>query len=164
MKTMEWYRLNNGKVNEPINEYLEKLFDEEIEKGNKFKVCVGTDSQQYGRTWKFATVILLIIEGKDGIGKGGKIIYSKYKTQDNMSINQRMVAEVAKSVEVAYEIQPLVDLYDFKLEIHADINPDPKWKSNKALSEAVGYILGMGYDFKIKPDAWASSKAADKLC
>jgi len=81
-----------------------------------------------------------------------------------MEINERMVREVAKSVEVAYEIFDLVDLYDFNLEIHADINPDPKWKSNKALSEAVGYILGMGYDFKIKPDAWASSQAADKLC
>jgi len=161
---MEWFRLNKGKINVPIHEYLEELFDEQVKEGNKFKVCVGTDSQQYGKMWKFATVILLVIEGKDGIGKGAKIIYSNFKTQDIMSINQRMVREVSKSVEVAYDIFHLVDLYDFKLEIHADINPDPKWKSNKALSEAVGYILGMGYDFKVKPDASAASTAADKLC
>jgi len=159
-----WQRLNEGPIKVPILEYLEKIFEEQTDLGNKIKVCVGTDSQQHGKTWKFATVILLIVEDSAGVGKGGKIIYSQYKTKDKMEINERMVREVAKSVEVAYEIFDLVDLYDFNLEIHADINPDPKWKSNKALSEAVGYILGMGYDFKIKPDAWASSKAADKLC
>jgi predicted RNase H-related nuclease YkuK (DUF458 family) len=33
----------------------------------------------------------------------------------------------------------------------------PKWESNKALQQAIGYILGMGYQFKIKPDAYAAS-------
>jgi len=75
-----------------------------------------------------------------------------------------MMKEVSKTIEVACEISPLLDLYDIKLEIHADINPDVKFDSNKALSEAVGYMLGMGYDFKVKPDAWAASKGADKLC
>jgi len=75
-----------------------------------------------------------------------------------------MVFEVGKSVEVAYELAPLLDLYDIPLEIHADINPDPNHESNKALQQAVGYILGMGYEFKVKPDAWAASSAADKKC
>ena len=79
-------------------------------------------------------------------------------------VNERMVYEVGKSVEVAYEIAPLLDLYDIKMEIHADINPDPKHESNTALQQAVGYILGMGYEFKVKPDAWAASNAADKKC
>ena len=161
---MEWNRLNKGSIKEPIIDYLEKMFDDQLESGDTYKVCVGTDSQQYGKTWKFATVILLINTGKDGVGKGARVIYSKYKTQDIMSINQRMVREVSNSVNVAYEIQPLVDLYEYKMEIHADINPDPKWKSNKAVSEAVGLILGMGYDFKIKPSSWAATSAADRLC
>jgi hypothetical protein len=75
-----------------------------------------------------------------------------------------MVFEVGKSIEVSYEIAPLLDLYEIKLEVHADINPDPKHESNKALQQAVGYILGMGYDFKVKPEAYASSHVADKLC
>jgi predicted RNase H-related nuclease YkuK (DUF458 family) len=49
------------------------------------------------------------------------------------------------------------------VEIHADINPNPKHDSNKALQQAVGYILGMGYDFKIKPEA-PSSNCADRFC
>jgi hypothetical protein len=56
-----------------------------------------------------------------------------------------------------------LDLYEVKLEIHADINPNPMFESNKALQQSVGYILGMGYNFKIKPDAIASSSCADKI-
>jgi predicted RNase H-related nuclease YkuK (DUF458 family) len=161
---MEWSRLSKGKIKEPLIEYLEKLFDEVLEEDGVYRVAVGTDSQKHGATWKFATVILLMKESSDGVSHGAKVIYSKYNDTSIMTINERMVKEVAKSIEVATEIVDLVDLYDFKMEIHADINPDPRWKSNKALSEAAGYILGMGYDFKIKPEAWASSKAADKLC
>jgi predicted RNase H-related nuclease YkuK (DUF458 family) len=164
LNEMNWSRLSKGPIKEPLMDYLERIFEEEMENDRKIRVAVGTDSQKHGGVWKFATVILLMMESDEGVSHGAKVIYSKYSTRDIISINERMVREVAKSVEVAYEIYDLVDLYDFPLEIHADINPDPKWKSNKALSEAVGLILGMGYDFKIKPDAWASSKAADKLC
>jgi predicted RNase H-related nuclease YkuK (DUF458 family) len=57
-----------------------------------------------------------------------------------------------------------LDLYEIPLEIHADINPSTKYESNKALTEAVGYILGMGYNFKIKPESWAASTGADNFC
>ena len=50
-----------------------------------------------------------------------------------------------------------------ELEVHADINTDPHFKSNVALKEAMGYILGMGFVFKAKPDAFASSSCADKV-
>ena len=53
--------------------------------------------------------------------------------------------------------------YDVEMEIHADINTDPYFASNKALKEAMGYILGMGFVFKAKPDAFASSSCADKV-
>jgi predicted RNase H-related nuclease YkuK (DUF458 family) len=86
------------------------------------------------------------------------------KNRDKELVNERMVFEVGKSIEVATQIAELLDLYGIKMEIHADINPDPKHESNKALQSAVGYILGMGYDFKIKPEAWAASTGADNLC
>jgi len=182
---MNWKRVNNGPINEPILEYLERLFDEEIDKGYKIKVAIGTDSQKSGKGYKFATVILVMTEESMGIEKGGAelvsgrgamIIASTWweemkastrlkKHREIEVLNQRMLLEVSKSIEVAYEIQPLLELYGIKLEIHADINPDiDRGLSAGALNEAVGYILGMGYDFKIKPDAWAASNAADSLC
>jgi predicted RNase H-related nuclease YkuK (DUF458 family) len=182
---MNWKRANGGSVNEPIIEYLEKLFDEEIATNKRLKVAVGTDSQKSGNGYKFATVILIMTEeslgfDKDGTeiikGRGGIVIYTTFweemkagtkakRHREIEVLNQRMILEVSKSIEVAYEISPLLDLYGIKLEIHADINPDPsKGLSNCALNEAVGYILGMGYDFKVKPDAHAASNAADALC
>jgi predicted RNase H-related nuclease YkuK (DUF458 family) len=172
---MKWTR-NNETINEPIVDYLEKLIEAELEKGYILKVSVGTDSQKAGGkgNYKFATVILITtsedLGGGTIVGRGGMIIsatyYNQFKTikGDKELVNERMVFEVGKSVEVAYEIAPLLDLYEIQLEIHADINPDPLHDSNKALQSAVGYILGMGYSFKVKPDAFAASSGADKFC
>ena len=170
---MKWKR-NGVVINESIVDYLEKLLDEELAKGYKLKVSIGTDSQKGGGpgSYKFATVILISTSEELGggviQGRGGMIIaatyYHAFKRRSKELVNERMVFEVGKSIEVASEIAPLLDLYEIPLEIHADINPDPKWESNKALQTAVGYILGMGYSFKIKPEAWAASNGADKLC
>lgn len=169
---MKWKR-NNIIIEEPILDYLTKLFDEEFEKGYHLKVSIGTDSKKSNDGfYRFATVILITTFENLGknvtVGRGGIIIsstfYNQFKTKNKQLVNERMVFEVSKSVEVAYEIAPLLDLYEIPLEVHADINPDPSYESNKALQQAVGYILGMGYDFKIKPDAWASSSCADKFC
>ena len=161
---MKWKRATQGFIDEPILEYLEKLFDEQIEKGHKLRVAVGTDSQVTTIGYNFATVILVITEGS-----GGMIIGATYHDpllpKGKKGINQRMIKEVSKSIEVAYEISELLDLYEIPLEIHADNNPNiARGASNVALSEAAGYILGMGYEFKIKPDAWAASSCADSLC
>ena len=86
-----------------------------------------------------------------------------FKMEKKMGIRERMITEVAHSVEVAYSLCDLLDQYDVGLEVHADINTDPHFKSNTALREAMGYILGMGFVFKAKPDAFASSTCADKV-
>ncbi len=169
-KDVKWNRMGKGPINTDLISYLEKIFDEELENGRDFKVCVGTDSQRRGKGYRFATVIVIATyeDLGDGVtvGRGCKVICKNYikntynKTKEG--VKERMLFEVSKSIEVAYEISPLLDLYDIPLEVHADINPDIKWESSKAINEAVGYIRGMGYDFKVKPDAWAASKSADK--
>ena len=83
--------------------------------------------------------------------------------QGHMGIKERMITEVSKSVTTAYALCNILDKYGVELEVHADINTDPTFKSNVALREAMGYIMGMGYTFKAKPDAFASSSCADKV-
>ena len=78
------------------------------------------------------------------------------------SIKERMLVEVAKSIEVAYDLCSLFTEYNIEMEVHADINTSPQFKSNEALKEAMGYILGMGFAFKAKPEAFASSCCANK--
>ena len=156
---MKWRRLHEGIINEPIVEYLEKLIEKGIADGKTLRVCVGTDSQRHGSGYKYATAIVLVTEGAGGI-----IILSSEFIKGKITVNERMLKEVEKSIGVAYEIYSLLDLYDIKLEIHADINTNPMHESNKALKMAVGYIQGMGYEFKVKPDAFASSNCCDRFC
>ena len=80
-----------------------------------------------------------------------------------IKIKERMITEVAKSIEIAYQLCDLLEKYQLGLEVHADINTDPNFKSNTALKEAMGYFLSMGFIFKAKPDAFASSYCADKV-
>jgi hypothetical protein len=53
--------------------------------------------------------------------------------------------------------------FNVDMEIHADINTNPNFKSNDALKDAMGYIMGMGFAFKAKPVAFASSQCADRM-
>jgi predicted RNase H-related nuclease YkuK (DUF458 family) len=117
-----------------------------------------TDSQVKSRETEFATVIVFIRKGKGGF----MYIHNETSTQ-KMSVKQRMLLEVAKSIEVAYALCKLFTLYNVDMEVHADINTNPNFKSNDALKEAMGYILGMGFAFKAKPHAFASSNCANKV-
>ncbi len=152
-----WRKLSGEYLVLPIFEAVEETLMREVEQ-NRIKVCIGTDSQVKGEIVEFATAIVFLREGK-----GGFIYLSTYKTEQQFSIKERMIKEVADSIEVAYELCPLFDKYHVELEVHADINSDPQFKSNVAFREAMGYILGMGYTFRAKPDAFASTYCANKV-
>lgn len=166
---MNWRRAGK-KIQVPLNEYLEEIIKTEKGPNDIWRISVGTDSQRDGRKYKFATVILISVKEDLGNGvlkgKGGKMIDATYHLpvhgKNKEGVNERMLIEVGKSIEIAFEISPVLETHGIKMEIHADINADPRWESNKALSHAVGYILGMGYEFKIKPDAWAASYGGDR--
>lgn len=154
----EWRRLNGQRIELPIKQAVERTIVEEMALGNRLKVCIGTDSQVRGEDIHFATVIVFLRERK-----GGFMFIHHDLSKKTMSLRERMITEVGKSVDVAYALCDLLDKYDVALEVHADINTDPYFQSNVALKEAMGYILGMGFIFKAKPDAFASSNCADKV-
>ena len=155
---MAWRRLNGEQIQDDILDAVEHTVKSEINAGYNLKVCIGTDSQVRGTVIEFATVIVFLREKK-----GGFMFIHNEKLEREMSLRERMISEVSKSVDIAYKLCDLLDRYDIGLEVHADINTEPHFKSNEALREAMGYILGMGFVFKAKPDAFASSSCADKV-
>jgi len=155
---MTWKKFSGEIIESPILEEIENAIIRETDNGYKLKVCIGTDSQVKGSFTDFATVIVLLREHH-----GGFMYIHQEKTTQKMTIKERMLVEVQKSIESAYSICDLLDLYDVDLEVHADISTNPMFKSNKALNEAMGYILSMGFIFKAKPEAFASSTCADKM-
>lgn len=155
---MHWRKFNGDRIELPIIDAVEQAIKREIEKGFRLKVCIGTDSQVKGQETEYATVIVFLREGH-----GGFMFIHNEKTRQQFSIKERMLMEVAKSIEIAYELCNLFTKYDVDMEVHADINTNPNFKSNVALKEAMGYILGMGFAFKAKPEAFASSSCANKM-
>lgn len=155
---MLWRKFNGDPIDIPIKNAVEQAIIRETDAGHKLKVCIGTDSQVRNRETEFATVIVFLREGQ-----GGFMFIHNEKVELLYQIKERMLLEVAKSIEIAYELCDLFTLYDVDMEVHADINTNPQFKSNEALREAMGYILGMGFAFKAKPEAFASSSCANKI-
>lgn len=155
---MSWRRFNGERIEEDILNAVRSTVEKEIASGFRLKVCIGTDSMVRGSVIEYATVIVFLREKK-----GGFMFIHNEKSEKQVSLRERMITEVWKSVDVAYKLCDLLDEYEIGLEVHADINTDPHFKSNEALREAMGYILGMGFVFKAKPDAFASSYCADKV-
>lgn len=155
---MLWRKFNGDTIVLPIKEAVTQAIKRETSEGYKLKVCIGTDSQVKGKETEFATVIVFLREGQ-----GGFMFIHNEKSLISYSIKERMLVEVAKSIEIAYDLCNIFTQYDVEMEVHADINTNPHFKSNEALKEAMGYILGMGFAFKAKPEAFASSSCANKV-
>lgn len=155
---MLWRKFNGDTLELPIKTVVEMAIKKEVNDGFKLKVCIGTDSQVKSHDTEFATVIVFLREGR-----GGFMFIHNERSQIKYSIKERMLVEVAKSIEIAYELCDLFTRYDVDMEVHADINTNPQFKSNEALREAMGYILGMGFAFKAKPEAFASTSCANKM-
>ncbi|MBK1438627.1 hypothetical protein JHJ32_01380 [Parapedobacter sp. ISTM3] len=155
---MTWKKFSGEPIRQPILDEVSTTIAREYLLGNKLKVCIGTDSQVKGAITEFATVIVFVREKK-----GGFMYIHQDRTTQKMSIKERMLAEVQRSIETAYALCDLLDRYDVDLEVHADINTNPMFKSNQALHDAMGYILSMGFVFKAKPEAFASSACANKV-
>ena len=154
----QWRRFSGQAIHRPIAVEVNETLQREVKAGHTLRVCIGTDSQVKGTVTEFATVIVFIREGK-----GGFMYICSEKSLSKMSIKQRMLTEVSKSIDIAYPLCKIFARYGVAMEVHADINTNPNFKSNTALKDAMGYILGMGFVFRAKPDAFASSCCANKM-
>ena len=156
---MNWKTFSGMPISANIIEIVEKAIIEESSKGYKVRICVGTDSQVKTQTINFASVIAVVRE------KHGGFMYINRSSirRNGIQIKERLIMEVGKSVDIAYQINEVLHKHNIPLEVHADISQDEDCLSHVALKEALGYIKGMGFEFKVKPDAFASSSCADRL-
>jgi predicted RNase H-related nuclease YkuK (DUF458 family) len=155
---MSWMKLSGATISTNLRDAVEQAILDELNAGYKLKVCIGTDSQVHGQLIEFASVIVFIREKQ-----GGFMFVKKEKYVGKLGIKERMIHEVTMSIDTAYQLADLFSKYKVNLEVHADINQSPKHKSHQAFQEAMGYITGMGYTFKAKPHAFASTSCANKV-
>jgi len=154
----QWRKLSGQKIKDTISNEVKQAIANEMAMGNHIQVCVGTDSQVKASCIEFATVIVFVRKGN-----GAFMFINKETITQKMNIKERMMQEVSRSIEVAYQISPVLEAYNMNVEVHADINASEAFKSNVALKDAAGYVSGMGFMFKAKPQAFASSSCANKI-
>jgi predicted RNase H-related nuclease YkuK (DUF458 family) len=128
------------------------------------KIYLGCDSVRYfknGNAYgRFATVAIVHKDGNKGCKIFSNVSYEPDYDLKKDRPKMRMLNEVRKVCELYTQLAPFIDEYD--IEIHLDINMDPKHGSNCAASEAAGYVLGVtGIEPKLKPESWAASFGAD---
>lgn len=125
-------------------------------------VYVGTDSIRFKKKgqWhaKYSTVIIVHMDSKHGC----KVFHESVDMPDYGNLKQRLLTEVQLAVTAATEILDV--LGDRHMEVHLDINPNPKHKSSVAVKEALGWVKGsLGLDAVIKPNGFAATHAADHV-
>jgi hypothetical protein len=153
-----WRKIDGTKI-----ENLADYISEYLKRDGDFQLFIGTDSQRIRKrnVVLYAKVICIY-----NVGKGAHVIYSKTKRSDVRDISTRLWWEIEYSMEIANYLRENSEkvLLDEKLtSIHVDISPKLENKSNSIFQAAVGYIKGMGFICKTKPDAIAASYAADLI-
>ena len=134
---------------EYIKEYVSTREDVEI--------LIGSDSQCYGnRKTVYGVVIALYTKGR-----GAHVICKCETMPMEYNTSVRLMNEVWKSIEVAEYLKE--NGLKKPQWIDIDLNPDPKFKSNKVLRQAIGLVEGMGYRVRTKHQDAMMTYAANHL-
>ena len=123
---------------------IEELVDLLFGLNSKTKIYIGTDSVRFrkdGRWYaKYATVCVVHMNGN----KGCRVFkYRSIEPDFDVKKNRpstRLMNEVMKSCELYVQLAPFID--EFDVEIHCDVNTDPKHGSNCVATQAAGIVTG----------------------
>ena len=149
-----------------LNFNIKELQNFKKKQSKESKIYIGCDSSIYKRNdilyADYVSVVVIHINSKNGCKIFGKLETEKDYTKSLNMPRLRLMNEVYKATNLYQEL--ILAIEDRKCEIHLDINSDLKYNSSIILKEAIGYVKGItGFEPKIKPDAFASSCAADRL-
>jgi len=127
-----------------------------IDQNPETEILIGCDSQNKKKDTIYAIVI-----GLYKPGKGAHVLYTRFSTVREKDSVSRLLNEVWNSVEIAERIKNELGVTATWIDI--DLNPDPKYRSNQALTSAVGIVTGMGYHVRHKGNSPVMTYAADHL-
>lgn len=147
------YRTYNGTVIDDITVYVSDY----IALHPTVEIHLGCDSQREGGNIIYGLALCLYVPGH-----GGHVVKKKIKVNSNPNRYEKLWREVEISVEAADELGCVIE--NQQLTIHVDYNSKPNTGSNGLYDAGLGYITGHGYKALGKPNAWASSVVADRVC
>lgn len=130
------------------------------------KIYIGCDSERFRHkdSWyaDYASVVVIHIDGKHGCKIFGRITRELDYDRKVSRPAMRLMNEAYKVQELYSQLQEVIGKRF--CELHLDINPDERYGSSCAVTQAIGYIMGTcNMKPKIKPQSFAASIAADRF-
>lgn len=126
-------------------------------------VYVGADSIRYkGADKKFYARYSVVIVLHKSTRNGCQLFHNTIVLPDYGNLKQRLLTEVMYAIDAATAV--VEEIGDRPFEIHLDINPNPRHKSNVAMKEALGYVQAtFGKPPIFKPASFVATHAADHV-
>ena len=120
-------------------------------------IYVGADSMLHSTTCSFASVIAF----HNSDHRIATYFYKKNKIKEEKfkDVKIKILHEVNLALEAAQFV--IEACPNAKLEVHVDINTKKQHLTSRLYSTVKGWVSGLGYNLKVKPDSWASSSIAD---
>ena len=138
-------------------EMMDIIEEHHLADGN---VYIGSDTQPHNGGCIMSSAIVLHGAYNQ---RGGKYFITRevMSSREMTVLAIRILAEAERTIRIAQDIAMLFP--DIKMELHVDIsNTDKETPTSNLASMIVGYVTGIGFDCKIKPDAFAAASVADK--
>lgn len=126
------------------------------ESSESSSIYIGCDSLLLPN--KMASYCIVIILHRNS-NHGCRVFHNTKKLPEYGNMRARLLMEVQLALEAFYEIEDVIGSRN--LEIHLDINPNPRYNSHVAIAEALGWVRSLGLTAKVKPEAFAASACAD---
>jgi predicted RNase H-related nuclease YkuK (DUF458 family) len=139
-----------------INDVIQYI-REYLTKKDNIEILVGSDSQCYSNKRTIYGVVIALYSK----GNGAHVICSRETVPMERNTQARLLTEVWKSIEIAEYLRE--NGLPKPKYIDIDLNPDPKFKSNQVLRQAVGLVEGMGYKVRYKHLGAMMTYAANHL-
>ena len=121
------------------------------------KVIIGTDSVKLGDNFIFASAICIL--NKNFYDRKYFYLRQKSNNPNYADLSVRLLRETRDSIDLALML--VDEVSGINIEIHADVNPQVDHMSSRYLGMVSGYILGCGFDVKVKPESYVASAVAD---
>ncbi len=116
---------------------------------------VGSDSMLYSDYCTFSCIVAVHCNEMNI----ANYYYQKQKIRNPVykNLKNKIFKEVETSIQTANFLRQ--NIPNANIEVHVDIGDQERNATRYLVDNARGWIVGMGYEIKIKPDSWASSVA-----
>ena len=137
----------------PIPDLIAAVQD--LLRGEREVIHVGSDSQHYGQSTNYVTVVAVVDPGQ-----GGRVFYQRKSIPRQHSLGHKLFLEAELSLDVALLLSRV---FAHDIVVHVDANEDVKHLSSQYVRSLAGMVLGHGFQVRVKPDSWAATHVADSL-